>query len=143
MQLLRPCSDRHCQRLVLPGHTKQGFRHRLFIEARCPSWWAGPIRNLRSQLLLSHSVVSNSLQPHGLQLTRLPCPSPISWTMVRFMSIESVMPSKRLILCCPLSFCLQSFPASGSFPMSWLFVSNGPRTEASASASVLPVTVQG
>ena len=43
------------------------------------------------------------------------------------------------------SFCLQSFPESGSFPMSWLFTSNGPRTgvSASASASVLPMTIQG
>ena len=76
MQLLRPCSDRRSWRLVLPGCTEQGFGRRLFVEARCPSRWAEPIRNLRSQLLLSQSVVSNSLQPHGLQLTRLLRPSP-------------------------------------------------------------------
>ena len=45
--------------------------------------------------------------------------STISWSLLRFMSIESVMLSNHLILCSPLfSFCLQSFPASGSFPVS-------------------------
>ena len=41
-----------------------------------------------------------------------------SWGLLKLMSIESVMPSNHLILCCPLSSCLQSFPISGSFPMS-------------------------
>ena len=48
----------------------------------------------------------------------------ISQSLLKFMSIESVMPSNHLILCHPFS-CLQSFPASGSFPMSWLFTSGG------------------
>jgi len=48
-----------------------------------------------------------------------------------------VMPSKHLILCCPF-FSIQSFPASGSFPVSWLFVSGGQSIGALASASVLP-----
>ena len=43
------------------------------------------------------------------------------------MFIESVMPSNHLIFCCPLSSCLQSFPASGSFLMSQLFTSGGPK----------------
>ena len=45
----------------------------------------------------------------------------ISQSLLRFMSIELVMPSNYVILCHPFSFCLQSFPASGSFPMSQLF----------------------
>ena len=49
------------------------------------------------------------------------------------MSIDSVMPSSHLILCRPFSSCPQSFPASGSFPMSWLFASGGQSTGASAS----------
>ena len=49
----------------------------------------------------------------------------ISWSLLKLMSIESVMPSNHLILCCPFSFCLQSCPASGSFPMSRLFTSGG------------------
>ncbi|CAI9165106.1 unnamed protein product [Rangifer tarandus platyrhynchus] len=58
------------------------------------------------------------------------------------MSIESVMPCNHLILCCPLS-CPQSFSASGSFPLSQLFASGGQSIEASASASVLPINIQG
>ena len=48
------------------------------------------------------SVVSNCLQLHGLQHTRLPCPSPISWSLLKLMSIKSVMPSNHHILCRPL-----------------------------------------
>ena len=51
--------------------------------------------------LFSHSVVSNSLQPHGLQHSRLPCPS-LSHSLLTFMSFESMMPSKHFILCHPL-----------------------------------------
>ena len=54
------------------------------------------------------------------------------------MSIESMMPSNHLIFFCP-----QSFPASRSFPMSWLFTSGGQSIGASASASVLPMNIQG
>ena len=50
----------------------------------------------------SCSVMSNSLPPHGLQRTRPPCPSPTPGTLLKLMSIESVMPSYHLILCCPL-----------------------------------------
>ena len=67
----------------------------------------------------------------------------ISQGLLKLMPIESVMPSNHLILCCPLSSCPQSFPASGSFPMSWLFASAGQSTGASASASVLPMNIQG
>ena len=63
--------------------------------------------------------------------------------LLRFMSIESVMPSNHLILCHPFSSCLQSFPASGAFLMSWLFVSGGQSIGASASASVIPKIIKG
>ena len=52
------------------------------------------------------------------------------------------MPSNHLILCQPFSFCLQSFPGSGFFPMNWLFTSGGQRIGTSASASVLPMNIQ-
>ena len=58
------------------------------------------------------------------------------------MSIVSVMPSNHLILCHPFSSRLQSFSASGSFPLSWLFASGGQSIGVSASASVLPVNIQ-
>ena len=53
-------------------------------------------------MLFSFSVVSDSLQPHGLQHARLPCPFIISWSPLKLMSMELVMPSNHLILCCPL-----------------------------------------
>ena len=56
---------------------------------------------------------------------------------------ESVMLSNHLFLCLPLLLWPQSLPASRSFPMSWLFPSGGPSPGASASASVLPMNIQG
>ena len=63
-----------------------------------------------------------------------------SWSLLRVMSIELVMLSNHLILCCPFSSCPQSLSASGSFPMSGLFAS-GVQT-IGASASVLPMNIQ-
>ena len=65
-----------------------------------------------------------------------------SWSLLKPMSIKSVMPSNHLILCHPLCSCLQSFPASGSFPMSLLFVSGEQSIGVSASTSVLPMNIQ-
>ena len=72
----------------------------------------------------------------------------ISQSLLKIMSIESVIPSNHLILCHPFPSCLQSFPASGTFLMSWLFLSTqvlsgGQSIGASASASVLPKIIQG
>ena len=66
-----------------------------------------------------------------------------SQSLLKLMSIESVMSSNHLILCCPFSSCPQSFPASRSFPVSQLFTSGGQSIGVSASASVLPMNVQG
>ena len=65
-----------------------------------------------------------------------------SWSPPKPMSIKLVMPSNHLILFCPLSSCLQSFPASGSFLMSQFFASGGQSIGFSSSASVLPMNVQ-
>ena len=62
--------------------------------------------------------------------------------LLKFMSIESVMQSNHLILCIPFSSSLQSFPASGSFPLSQFFTSSGQRIGVSASTSVLPMNTQ-
>ena len=59
------------------------------------------------------------------------------------MSIESLMPSNHLFLCCPFSSYPHSFPASGSFPMSWVFPSISQSVGASALASALPMIIQG
>ena len=66
----------------------------------------------------------------------------ISQSLLKLMSIDSMMPSNHLILCHPFSSCPQSFPASGSFQMSQLFASGGQSTGVSASASVLPMNTQ-
>ena len=65
-----------------------------------------------------------------------------SWSLLKLISIELVIPSNHLILCRPLSSHLQSFPASGSFQVSWFFASGGQSIGVSASASVLPVNIQ-
>ena len=68
--------------------------------------------------------------------------STVSRSLLKFMSIESVMLSNYLILDRPLLFFLQSFPASDSFPMSQFFASGGQSIGASTSASVLPMNIQ-
>ena len=86
------------------------------------------------------SVVSDSLQPHGLQHTRLPShhqlPEPAQTHVHR--AGDAIRPSHPLI---PFSR-LQSFPASGSFPVTQFFTSGGQRIGVSASASVLPINIQ-
>ena len=93
--------------------------------------------------MFSCSVMSNSLQPHGLQHARLPCPS---------LSLRVCSNSCPLSRWChptisssiiPFSSCLQSFSASGSFPVSWFFASASQSIGTSASATVLPMNIQG
>jgi len=89
----------------------------------------------------SCSVMSDSLQPHGLQHTR----PPVHHQLLEFTQthvIELVMPSNHLIFCHPLLLCLQSFPGSGSFPMSQFFTSGGQSIGVSPSTSVLPMNTQ-
>ena len=71
----------------------------------------------RYSVQFSRSVVFNSLQPRGLQHTRPPCPSPapgscpVVMSILKLMSIELVMPSNHLILCCPLLLLPSIFPS--------------------------------
>ena len=109
-------------------------------NAKWAEWYIPPLGI--SSVQFSHSVMSSSLWPHGLQHARPPCPSPT----------PGVYPNS-----CPLSrwchptissfvirffSCSQSLPASGSFALSQLFVSGGQSIEVSASTSVLPVNTQ-
>ena len=93
-------------------------------------------------LLFSHSVMSNSFRPHGLQHARPPCPSkspkvcPSSFPFHQWC--HPAISSSDAIF----SFCPQSFPASGTLPMSQLFTSDDENIGASASASVLPMNIQ-
>ena len=93
-------------------------------------------------LQFSHSVVSNSLRPHGLQHARPPCPSPtpgvysnscpLNWWCYPTISSSVI----------PFSSCFQSFPESGAFPRSQFFTSGGQSTGVSALASILPMNIQ-
>jgi len=95
-----------------------------------------------SSVQFSRSVMSDSLQPHELQHTRPPCPSPtprvypnscpLSWWCHPTISSSVV----------PFSSCPQSFPASESFQMSQLFASGGQSIGVSASTSVLTMNTQ-
>ena len=67
----------------------------------------------------------------------------ISQSLLRVMSTERIMPSNHLILCCPLLLLPSNFPSIRVFPMNWLFAPGGQNMGASASASVLPVNIQG
>ena len=108
------------------------------------SWvWGSGIQTTQvCSVQFSCSVVFNSLQPHGLQHTRLPCASPtpraysnscpLCWWCHPTISSSMV----------PFSSHLQSFTASGPFPRSQFFTSGGQSTGASASASVLPMNIQ-
>ena len=66
----------------------------------------------------------------------------ISWSLLKLMSIEWVMPSNNLIFCHPLLLLPSIFPGSGSFSVSWLFTSGGQNIGASVSASVLLMNIQ-
>ena len=90
----------------------------------------------------SRSVMSDSLWPHRVQHAGPPCPSPtprISSNSCPFSRWCHPTISASVV---PFSSCLQSFPASGSFPMSQLFTSGGQSIGTSASASVLPMNIQ-
>ena len=115
----------------------------LFKNKNTPPPKTNKQKNKGRSVQFSCSVVSDSLQPHGLQHARLPCPSPtpgvysdscpLSWWCHPTVSSSVV----------PFSSRLQSFPASESFPMSRLFTSGGQSIGASASASVFPLNIQG
>ena len=94
-------------------------------------------------LLFSHQVLSDSLWPHGLQHTRLPCLSPTPGACSNSCPLSRWCHPTISFSVAPFSSRLQSFPASGSLPMSQFFASGGQRIGASASASVLPMNYQG
>ena len=89
-----------------------------------------------------HSVVSDSLWPHGLQHTRLPCPSPTPGAYSNSCPLSRWCHPTILSSVVPFPSCLQSFPASGSLPMSQFFTSGGQSIGVSASSSVLPMNIQ-
>ena len=93
-------------------------------------------------LHFSHSVMSDSLQPHGLQHARPPCPSPTPRVYSNSCPLSPWCHPAISSSVIPFSSCLQSFPASGSFQISQFFTSGGQSIGVSASASVLPMNIQ-
>ena len=93
-------------------------------------------------LQFSRSVLSNSLWPHGLQHARLPCPSSTPRACSNSCPLSRWCHPTISSSVAPFSSCLQSFPASRSFPASQFFASGGQSVRASASASILPVNIQ-
>ena len=92
--------------------------------------------------MFSHSVMANSLQPHGLQHAKLSCPSPPPRACSNSCPLSQWWHPTTSSSVVPFSSCLQSFPTSGSFQMSQFFTSGGPSIGASASALVLPMNIQ-
>ena len=88
------------------------------------------------------SVMSDSLRPHGLQHTRPPWPSPTTGVYSNSCPLSQWCNPAISSSIFPFSSCLQSFPASGSFPMSWFFPSGGQSIGALAWSWVIPVNIQ-
>ena len=86
--------------------------------------------------------MSDSLRPHGLQHSRPPCPSPTPGPYSNSHPLSQWCHPTISSSAVPFSSCLQYFPASGSFPRSQFFASDGHSIGVSASASVLPMNIQ-
>ena len=117
------------------------------ISILCPWDFPGTNTEVGSHflwfLLFSRSVMSDSLRPHGMQHSRLPCPSPSPRVCSNSRSLSQWCHPTISSSVIPFSSCLQSFLASGPFPMSWLFSSGGQSIAPSALASVLPMNFSG
>ena len=115
----------------------------LFIVAKCENDLKCPsLNNLNSFVIVCHSVVSSSLRPHGMQHNRLLCPSPSPGVCSNSCPLSLWCRPTILLSAASFSSCLQTFPASGSFPMSQFFASDRQSIGASVSASVFTVNIQ-
>ena len=101
-----------------------------------------PRRYQFSSVQLNRSVVSDSLRPRGLQHAKPPCPSPTPGVYSNSRPLSRWCHPTISCSVVPFSSCLQSFPASGSFPMRQFFKSGGQSIGDSAWASVLPMNIQ-
>ena len=94
-------------------------------------------------LFFSYYIMSDSLWPYGVKYARLPWPSLSPGVCANSRPLSQWCHPTISSSVIPLSCCLQSFPELGSFPVSQLFTSGGQSIGASASASVLPINIQG
>ena len=115
----------------------------VFLVVQRPQIWPESRTRSKGILFFSRSVMSNSLPPHGLQHAKFPCPSLSLGVCSNSGPLNSWCHPTISFSVARFSPCLQSFPGSGSFPVRQLFASGGQSTGISASASVLPVNIQG
>jgi len=115
---------------------------KIFFEPCCFPQWLLFYIHIRSMLFIC-LVVSNSLRPHGLQHTRLPCSSQSPGVCSNSCLLSRLWHPTILSSVSLFSSCPQSFPASGSFPMSPLFASRGQSIRASSSPSILHMNIKG
>ena len=104
--------------------------------------WRDRAHTRKDIIQFRSSVVSDSFPPYGMQHTRLPFPSPTPRPYSNSCPSSWWCYPTILSSVVPLSSCLQSFPALGSFPMSQFFASGGQSIGVSASTSVLPMNIQ-
>ena len=103
---------------------------------------ASTILNPFNSVQFSHSVLSDSLGPHGLQHASLPCPLSTPGAYSNSCPLSQLCHPTISSSVVPFSSCLHSFPTSGSFPVSQFFASGSQRIGVSASASVPPMKIQ-
>ena len=129
--------------LIFPSSFKKFIF--FWLEDNCftMSYCFLPYNNVnQSSVQFSRSVMSRSLQSHGLQHTRPPCPSPTPRSYSNSCPFNQWYHPTISSSVIPFSSQLQSFLASGSFPMNQFFTSSGQSIGVSASASVLPMNIQ-
>ena len=114
----------------------------IHLSRYCFSELYYPVFIILNIVQFSCSVVSNSLQPHGLQHARPPCPSPTPGAYSNSCPLSRWCHPPISSSVIPFSSHLQSFPPSGSFPISQLFAPGGQSIRVSASISVLPMNIQ-
>ena len=132
--LWRPCFSGHWN--VVDSRKNPLTQHKQQLDKR-----SNRLDRRVCSVQFSHSVVSYSFWPHGLQHARLPCPSPTPRACSNSCPTSRWRHPTISSSVVPFSSCLQSFPASGSFPISQFFASGGQSIGASASASVLPMYI--
>ena len=119
--------------LLIHSSTIPHIVWQLLIFLLCPE-------SCRFTVQFNCSVMSDSLRPHELQHTRLPCPSPMAGACSNSCPLNQQYHPTISSSVIPFSSCLQSFPVSGSFPVRQFFTSGG--QSIGASASVLPMNIQ-
>ena len=129
--------------LISPESDNGIFLDKTGIPISSPKWSLKYL-SIESSVQFSsvHLLNRVSLQRHGLQHTSPPCPSPNPGAYSNSCPLSQWCHPTISSAVTPLSSCPQSLPASGSFPMSWLFTSGGQSIGAWASASVLPMTLR-